>query len=809
MNLEVAIEGIEGVRRFIHDDFPLSVGGLGDDIVVAGSPAGETVAFLGMDGGSLFIQPAEASAHLVCNGVPVTTSSWLRDGDVLDIANGHISVVSDEFTIRLSVSVPLPDSPTEPPHITPPPDPRPPAEDRIAVAPTPYSPNRATSRRARPEGRSGWWRRVAAIVLMASVAALWFVLSSNSVTIRIEPAPDRLAVTGGFSPRIGGRFLLRPGEYLVEAERADHRPLTRSITVSSDDDQVFGFELEPLPGLVDITSGPLNGATVEIDGEIVGRTPMRDVQLKVGAHEIVIRADRHQVHSEILTVSEPGRRSSLDVELVPAWAPVSLRSNPSGATVIVDGQNTGTTPLVAEIGAGSHQLEFRLSGHKTAVRHLQVIADQPQDFPVVNLDQAMARLSVSSAPGGATMTVDGRFAGQTPSDLTLKPGVDHQIKITKAGFESRTESVRIAAGAVDRIEVILEPLFGDVEIHSTPTGAEIVIDGEVRGTTSQSFRLSATSHHIEVRKEGFESFSTTINPETGLLETVRVSLKSLETEPVGPAALTATSQGAVLQLISPGAVRMGASRREPGRRANETIRDVVITTPFYLAVHEVTNKLFGEFNSAHNSGHGGGLNLQGNNQPVVRVSWEDAARYCNWLSQKEGLPPVYIERDGKLLARSPIPTGYRLPTEAEWALASRMAGGNTRRKYIWGDALPIPKGAGNYGDATARQILGSALPDYIDGFPVTSPVGSFDPNGLGLFDLGGNVSEWVHDPYTIYPPLTGRIEQDPTGPAQGEYHVIRGGSWMDTQITRIRLSYRDYGDEPRPNLGFRIARSAR
>ncbi len=131
-----------------------------------------------------------------------------------------------------------------------------------------------------------------------------------------------------------------------------------------------------------------------------------------------------------------------------------------------------------------------------------------------------------------------------------------------------------------------------------------------------------------------------------------------------------------------------------------------------------------------------------------------------------------------------------------------MAGGSSQRKYVWGDTLPIPKGAGNYGDAAGRRILGVALPDYEDGFPVTAPVGRFDANPIGLHDLGGNVAEWVHDPYTIYPPSTGRTEQDPTGPAQGEYHVIRGASWMDAQLTRIRLSYRDYGDEPSSKPGF-------
>jgi len=74
--------------------------------------------------------------------------------------------------------------------------------------------------------------------------------------------------------------------------------------------------------------------------------------------------------------------------------------------------------------------------------------------------------------------------------------------------------------------------------------------------------------------------------------------------------------------------------------------------------------------------------------------------------------------------------------------------------------------------------------------------------------MGGNVAEWVHDYYTIYPAASTAVETDPLGPQDGQYHVIRGSSWMDSTISELRLTYRDYGDKARPDLGFRIARYA-
>jgi formylglycine-generating enzyme required for sulfatase activity len=86
-------------------------------------------------------------------------------------------------------------------------------------------------------------------------------------------------------------------------------------------------------------------------------------------------------------------------------------------------------------------------------------------------------------------------------------------------------------------------------------------------------------------------------------------------------------------------------------------------------------------------------------------------------------------------------------------------------------------------------------------------VGSYPPNHRGIFDLGGNVAEWVHDVYSIPAPSSEELV-DPMGAQRGDNYTVRGASWALSRLSELRLTYRDYGASGRDDLGFRIARYA-
>jgi formylglycine-generating enzyme required for sulfatase activity len=246
------------------------------------------------------------------------------------------------------------------------------------------------------------------------------------------------------------------------------------------------------------------------------------------------------------------------------------------------------------------------------------------------------------------------------------------------------------------------------------------------------------------------------------------------------------------------------------------IAKVSINRDFWMGICEVTNEQYRLFDPTHNSGYftkrfqgpdGPGMSLEGPNQPVVRVSWEQALAFCDWLSKKSGL-------------------NFTLPTEAQWEYACRAG---SKHPLSYGDidtdfspwanvadislsVRPGPTGGlesnivAHFGKGILESAVfgGNVLCDlrFDDGTVATSDVGRYQPNHWNLYDMHGNVCEWTRTTYKPYPynPDDGRDDPTETGKK-----VVRGGSWCD-RPTRCRSSFRlSYPTwQHVHNVGFRV-----
>ena len=802
----VVVRDSEGERRLALGDLPVRLGtGVECEIRLPG-PASSVAALLDELDGQPFLQPV-GSGVMSVNEQPLISSRRLADGDQLGFYGSRIGVRLADGQLLLDVR--LEDSA----YITRPPE-APDIEAGAAeetIAPTTF--RRAAEVAAAEVKPSGmrWKAAVGAGIAVLAVLSL-LLFTSKSIQFDVQPAgADALQIRGGwFRLPLADRVLLREGTYTVEVKKAGYYDVAQSFEVDEAPSRTVLIEMRRLPGFLTVVTDPQVDALVTIDDTIIGQAPFGPVELEPGTHSIEVTADRFLPFADKLPMDGLGRQNVVDIQLVPRWAEVEISSEPSDAVIYRGEAEIGRTPMTLELMEGTHELSVVREGFSAWDGVIEARANVDQVLPTIRLGPANAELTVNSIPRGANVTVNGRYRGQSPLRLALSPDVDYRIGLSKAGYGSTVRQVRLQAAVSESITVDLSARTGKVTIAAQPEDAQIVIDGRVRGRGTMTFDLSSAPHQLEVRKDGYQSFARSITPRPGYPQTIPVRLLSNEEARLrSVSASITTSQGQVMRRVEPGSFTMGASRREQGRRANEVIVPVRLTRPFFIGVKEVTNREFLRFKEQHDSGASVHASLAGNNNPVVNLSWAEAVEYCNWLSAEEGLTPAYEKRFEKWEPVTPTPDGYRLPTEAEWVWAIRYAGKAEAPRFPWGDRLPPRKDNGNFADQAAQDLLPTVLPGYNDGYASTAPVGTFEPNALGIYDGGGNVAEWVQDYYSVPQPGQTTPVTDPTGPRRGAQHVIRGSSWRHAGVAELRSSYRDFGNGGRVDVGFRIARNAK
>ncbi|MDJ0873525.1 MAG: PEGA domain-containing protein [Gammaproteobacteria bacterium] len=803
MTLRVRIHDALG-KRELPAEFPLNIGGGAEGAIQV--PGLDRAACRVVRSAShLLVEPTSEGTPVSLNGRRLAGAHRLADGDLLTVKTTQIQCqVSDESCGFVVVADYLPRD------TLPPPEASTEVED-APIEPVVFAPPTASAKGRQAPARQRLLRLALYAGFAGLAAALWFLVTARYVAIKITPQPDRVEISGGLlRVPLGEGYLLRPGLYRLSAEKAGYHRLVNQVTISGERNQVLEFKLNKLPGLLAVRSLPVDGARISIGGVERGTTPAVIPDLTPGRHEVVVSTDRYLDATQTVEIEGRGIRQELVVTLVPRWADVRVESVPSGAVLWVDGQEAGPTPLGVELLAGGHTLELRAPRYQTWTTELEVLPNQPRTVGPITLQDANGTLQLTSQPPAASVTVNGSYTGTTPLELSLGPGRQHSITLSKAGYRSAAHTTQLEAGAIRELSIRLKAITGIVRVTVEPADAQILVNGRPRGKGSVRLSLLAVPQNVTVKKPGFESYRSRVTPRPGYEQLVRATLKPLGAVSLGKLPETITApDGQRMRLVEPGEFIMGASRREQGRRGNETLRRVALTRPFYVGTQEVSNAQFRRFRPAHSSGSWMGLDLNGNDQPAVNVTWEEAAGYCNWLSERASIPAVYEQKGKTLTARQPLGNGYRLPTEAEWAWAARRAQGQKNNRFPWGNALPPPPRAGNFADQSVARLLANTLSDYSDGYPASAPTARFQANPLGLHDLGGNVAEWTHDYYTIYPYAPDKATKDPQGPREGKHHTVRGSSWMHASISSLRWTYRDYSNKARPDLGFRCARYAR
>lgn len=241
--------------------------------------------------------------------------------------------------------------------------------------------------------------------------------------------------------------------------------------------------------------------------------------------------------------------------------------------------------------------------------------------------------------------------------------------------------------------------------------------------------------------------------------------------------------------IEPGKFMMGSPPFEVGRDPDENLHTVRLTKPYYIQTTPVTNAQFRAWRAGHDSGSFDGVSLNGEDLPVVNVSWDEAQAFVAWLS-----------------ANDPNGVSYRLPSEAQWEFAARAGSAD---RFWWGQSACYIANYANVFDAATVRTFPYMEKDFLpsdSGYAVTSPVGSFLPNPWGLYDLIGNVWEMCSNWAYGYPRNPDTVKVDPEGPANGGVKVARGGDYLSIYLF-ARLANRTWTrtTDRLNSMGFRVA----
>ena len=568
----------------------------------------------------------------------------------------------------------------------------------------------------------------------------------------------------------------------------------------------------------------------------VNRSPGKDI-VYVSSDERLLEVFHTGYEPLKLILSEYG----IDLESKRIWEfkitgdkklteiPISIITQPDDVEKIIDGKQLGTGESY-QLSAGKHSIKLQKDGYKSIIEEIAV-SETSSLFKFTLQEIKQQLLTIKSIPNEAQINIDDIGVGRTNKQIFRYPG-HYNLKLTKNKYETIDEDIAVTEGGDNTFTYTLIKTTAILTIITGPSDAEIYLNSEKK--TSKTLDISPGRHKIDVKRRGYfpETRTITVLKGKDLTETftliqktgdLQVVVEPMETKVVlkrgieqidswtgakiikdlqiGDYTLSCSATGFKSQLktiavnlnqvtdieivmeegsdipesmvfVEGGTFTMGSNDGD----SDEKPAHQVTVSSFYISKYEVTQREWLEIMGNNPS------NFKGDDLPVENISWYEALEFCNKKSLIEGLVPCY-DVMGKMFSGS-FPSGYRLPTEAEWEYAA--CGGNKSGGYKYSGSDTI-KDVAWYSHNSNDQ---------------THRIGGKNPNKLGLYDMSGNVWEWCWDMYGKY---SSSSVVDPKSSSSAGYHILRGGAWdYGDWFCRTTSRHRLKSNQSRSSVGVRV-----
>lgn len=365
-----------------------------------------------------------------------------------------------------------------------------------------------------------------------------------------------------------------PGAYALVFTMDGYEPYTTTVVLAGDESRSVEARLSVTPGTgtLRVSSAP-EGASVYLDGLLLGRTPYASGRVDAGTHALELQLDGFDPYAEEIAILN-GRLTRIDVTLIrtPTSGTLAVLSSPSGAEVRIDRVFQGQTPYEGRgFVPGTHLVELRLDGYRAYQVQAMVEANRRTEVSTT-LEPAppRGRLVLSSSPSGARVLLDGAERGVTPLVLEADPGL-HELRVEADGYAAETVSAEVRAGTETPLELTLLPVptasvaatstsagaTGAIRVASEPVGALLSIDGAQHGVSPRTIRdLVPGPHRLALTAVGYATLEETVEVRAGETVFVNRTLVRLPRTTSNTTTSTTTRAAGTLPVV-PGAVALG------------------------------------------------------------------------------------------------------------------------------------------------------------------------------------------------------------------------------------------------------------
>lgn len=616
----------------------------------------------------------------------------------------------------------------------------------------------------------------------------------NAIKIIVNPPeanPFSLQLLEGSGFRLGDRFVLRGSDAVLRVTSLGFQDEIVSVTSETKSKGVL-IRMLYEDVRIDIKhEAVLASPRWEIDGILVSEQNNPSLYLPPGEFSLSVSSRYHKSITRNIKVL-PEFVKSIQFVFKPIDVELEIKTNPTDALVFIDGQQIGTTPFNGTFLAGKKKLEIRKEGYQPYFEMLELYEYGEIQLKNVTLQAVQRLIPVKYSPKGGNLFLDGNLI-KLEELIEVPRESKSLIRYEALGYQSKEIKVSELTKTID---FTLEPIYATLKLSSVPISSIFVGDKYV-GKTPEDLKLLAKKNFITLRADGYVPYSFELDLKESSSNSYEAELTTLKDyRLINSKAQFSNLAGVSMKRFIPTKMNIGAPRGQKGQMANEQLRTVDFDRGFYISEFEITNKQFSLYSGS----------ALVNNLPVKAVSWEQAALFCNWLSKQDGLEPFYKIRRGRVIGFDAKSLGYRLPTEAEWEYVARLANREKTSIFVWGDEYEVPTMAGNLADLSAKGTVEVYLGDYDDKYTFEAPVGTYGPEISGVYDMAGNVSEWVHDYYSLEPPDMNRVYFNYMGPEYGESRVVKGSNYTSSSWTELRASFKQSSQEARSEVGFRVAR---